>query len=214
VITVKRNSNEEFIDCPDVQLHQTRINDKNMITDLVKVCRIGCNLHVDPTEGDDRQYVDFDFWFLNLSLVPVSIESINGAITFMKETSSDAIPLDWELKLENNSGALNRPFRADGRFRLRQFLAPYDVTTVASGSDQSRFYFHNLNIMITGDGVAGVRLAIPDFVWKGKPWIANAECDFVFSSIAEAEAKIRDLETVNESLMSELDHGTDKAEKE
>ncbi len=204
VVTVKRNSNEDFIDCPDVQLHQTRINDKNMITDLVKVCLVRCNPHITATEGDDRQYVDFDFWFLNLCLFPVSIESVLGSITFRKETSAEAILLAWNPILESKVAALNRPFRSDGRFNIRHFLAPHDVTTVASGSDKSEFKFHDLNIMITGGGVAGVRLAIPDFVFKGKPWIANAECDFIFASIAEAEAKIRELETANESLKSEL----------
>src|SRR5881394_972102 len=37
IITVNRNSDNDIIDCPDTQLHQTRIADKHAIRKLVKV---------------------------------------------------------------------------------------------------------------------------------------------------------------------------------
>jgi energy-coupling factor transporter transmembrane protein EcfT len=211
IIKVHRDRDDDDIDCHDKRLHQTKIDDRSAIKELVKVCFVRCEPHIN-VKDEEQQYVDFRFCILNLSLFPVSVESISGGITFLKENSSDAMSLDWELKLLDKVLAL--PFRADRCFMLRQFLAPQDVAPVDSGSDRSTFYLYNLNIMITGEGFESVRLDVPAQVQKGKPWIASGECEFVFASIAEAEAKIRDLEAPNESELDRLSHeAVDPTEK-
>jgi hypothetical protein len=208
VITVNRNSDEDIIDCPDKQLHQTKIDDKSAIKDMVKVCFVRCETHIDVRD-DERQFIDFRFNFLNLSLFQISIESVGGYITFTKAPYDETIQLEEKyLRLEKNTGALNRGFRSDGWFLIRQYLPDYQVRTVATGPKESTFYFHNLNIMITGEGFESVRLDAPAIVQKGIPWIATGEAEFVFAGIAEAEAKIRELEAEKASLQSRLDQLT------
>lgn len=209
VVTVKRNSNEDFIDCPDQPLHQTRIDDKSAIREMVKVCMINCEFHIDA-KGAEQKYIDFRFWFLNLSLLPVSIESMKGKITFRHETSADVISLDEAYKLDNEA-AIRRQFRSDGCFVVRQFLASHELEPIRSGSAKSVFYLKALHIFITGDGFDPVSLAIPDFIYKGERWKGDGDCDFLFANMAQAEAKIRELKTANESLTSELDRFSHEA---
>src|SRR6266404_832053 len=136
IITVNRNSNDEIIDCPDEQLHRTRINDKNAIKKLVKVCFVRCEPHID-VPNDERQFVDFRFCIVNLSLFEVSIESVLGYITFIKVALDEAIKLEGALKVEKNERALNRGFRSEGWFTVRQYVPDYQVRAVAAAPKES-----------------------------------------------------------------------------
>jgi len=203
VITVNRNSNEDIIDCPDKQLHQTKIDDKSAIKELVKVCVVKCDTSI--IKNGPPPYIDFDFWVLSLSLHYVSINSVSGYITFQKDATGDSIKLIGAPELREESHAENLAFRStDGWLRIRQPLDLNQAPWVESGSDQSVFYFHHLNIMIEGDGFQPVRLDI-DKVQKRIPYWAQDECRFLYATLAEAETKVRDLETANEALKSELD---------
>jgi hypothetical protein len=199
-ITVNRNSDEDIIDCPDKQLHQTKIDDKSAIKDLVKVCVVKCETNI--IKGGPPPYVDFGFWILSLSLHPVSVKSVNGYITFQKDATGDSIELEGVPKISPESRATNLAFRTDGWFRIRQPLDKNQVDWVESGSDQSLFYFHNLNIMVEGNGFEPVRLDV-EKVQKRIPYWAQDACKFVYATVAEATAKIRELEGEKLSLKSQ-----------
>jgi hypothetical protein len=205
ITTVNRSSDEDIIDCPDKQLHQIRINDKNAIKKWVKVCFVRCEPHID-VPNDERQFVDFRFCIVNLSLFEVSIESVLGYITFIKVALDEAIKLEGALKLEKNERALNRGFRSEGWFTVRQYLPDYQVRAVAGAPKESIFYFHNLKILISGEGFDPVDLDVPAQVQKGISWNAqDAAAEYVFVSEAERQAKIRELQVERDLLKSHMD---------
>jgi hypothetical protein len=204
VITVNRKSDEDIIDCPDKRLHQTKIDDKSVIKDMVKVCGVNCELQL---EGDEP-HVSFVVCFVNLSLFPISVESVTGFMTYQKDGCDETVGFEYPPKLTYNDHALSRGFRDTGGWlRIRQNLAPWEIARTANGSKESVFYFHKLDIWITGDGFEPVRLDV-DRVQKGISWVARHmtnECDFVYARIAETKAKFLELETERDSLKSQLD---------
>jgi hypothetical protein len=204
IIKVHRERDDDDIDCQDKHLHQTKIDDKSAIKELVKVCMVKCDTSI--VENGPPPYVDFDFWILSLSLHRVSIKSVNGYITFQKDGTGNSIELMGTPKLREESHAENLAFRTtDGWVRIRQPLDLNQAPWVKSGSDQSVFYFHHLNIMVEGDGFEPVRLDV-DKVQKRIPYWPQDECKFLYATVAESETKVRELETANKALKTELDH--------
>jgi hypothetical protein len=204
IVTVNRKSDEDIIDCSAKDLHQTKIDDKSAIKELVKVCMVKCDTSI--IENGPPPYVDFDFWILSLSLHRVSIKSISGYITFQKDATGDSIKLIGTPELREESHAENIAFRStDGWVRIRQPLDLNQAPWVKSGLDHSVFYFHHLNIMVEGDGFEPVRLDV-DKVQKRIPYWPQDECKFLYATVAESETKVRELETANKALKTELDH--------
>jgi len=206
VVRVHRDSNEDYIDCPDKRLHQTKIDDKRAIKDMVKVYGINCEVHL---EGDEP-HVSFVVCFVNLCLFPISVESVTGFMTYQKDGCDETVGFEYPPKLMDNDHARGRGFRdAGGWLRIRQNLAPWEIARTKNGSKESVFYFHKLDIWITGEGFDPVRLDA-DRVQKGISWVArnmSNECDYVYASIEENKAKIVKLEAERDALQSQLDKG-------
>jgi hypothetical protein len=193
-----REKRRKHLLCPDKQIHQTRIDDKSAIKELVKVCMVKCDTSI--IENGPPPYIDFDFRILSLSLHRVSIKSVDGYITFQKDATGNSIELIGTPRLQQESHAENLAFRAtDGWVRIRQPLDLNQAPWVKSGLDHSVFYFHHLNIMVEGDGFEPVRLDV-DKVQKRIPYWAQDECGFLYATVAESEAKIRTVEAERDAL--------------
>lgn len=195
IIMVNRNSDNNVIDCPDIRLHQTQVGDKNIIRKLVKVCFVRCESHLAVT-GDERQFIDFRFCVLNLSLLSLSVDSVTGHITFTKPTYNETIKIDGTLKLENAEKAMDVGFRREAWFTVRQYVPDYQVTYIDTAPNESSFYFYNLKIGASVEGIErSLELDIPAPVQKGIIWNAqDVASEFVFANAAEREERIRELE--------------------
>ena len=75
----RRRGEEDFVDCPDKLLHQTKIEDKNRLDDLVTLCLVR---YQKIQEGHAPAHIEFVFQILNMSLLPVSVESLDGHVTY------------------------------------------------------------------------------------------------------------------------------------
>jgi hypothetical protein len=217
IVTVNRRLVDDFIDCSDKVLHQTGVDDRSRIRELVKVCAVYCDTsHL--AEGDKKlyedftPYIDFVFSILNFYLYPVSIELSQGFITFQKDATGQTYKLKIDPELTEDSRARNCAFRDTGCFfKIRQDIDQNQIGLVATGSKESVFYFSNLKVMITGEGFQPVLLDIPN-VQKGIPWIAHEEAGFVQATIAtlksdhaaQVEALNKQLEDVDANCKSRL----------
>lgn len=208
VVRVNRRLLPDFIDCPDKLLHQTAVDDRSRIRELVKVCAVNCDTsHL--AEGNKKPYEDFTpyvefiFCFLNFYLRPVSIDLSQGFITFQKDATGQAYKLKNDPELIEGSRARNCPFRdADCFFKIRQDIDQNQFMLITSGSKESVFYFQDVNIMITGEGLKPVSLDVPN-VQKGIPWIAHTEAGFVQATITSLKSDHAErIATLNDEIES------------
>jgi hypothetical protein len=190
IITVNRNSNEEVIDCPDKQLHQTKIDDKSAIKDLVMVCSI------EPGKVTDKGAVHLEFrWvILNMSLYGVSVPSIAGFIAFHKNGVLKGYRFRIPPSLEDKDAAVDRAYRKEGCFIIRQdFQSSLEADDVLDSSPDSYYDFSNLVVALTGDGFE-THLNTNYHVKKNEQWLPRGDCDFIYACLAERDAKIAKLE--------------------
>ena len=117
-------------------------------------------------------------------------------------------------KLREKERVTNLGFRGYGFFRIRQDLAKHQIDAVATGSNDSSFFFHNLSIKINGEGFESFDLDFPSSVQKGQPYRAQDECDFVFASIAEEQRKLIKSGGEASSEIAHLDRGEELSKKD
>jgi hypothetical protein len=191
--------------CPEPLMHHYKLSDKDAITKWVRACFVRCEPHINVA-GDERQFVDFRVCVLTLALPEISVTSVSGCITYIKEPGSygEAVELKGVLELERNEKALNLGFRSEGWFTIRQYIPDYQLAIVAAGGDKSTFYFHNLQVMVTGEGFEPVRLDMPAQVQKGTTWTRDFEANFVFADIALLQTRIDYLQAKYDSRMRRI----------
>ncbi|HMH43029.1 MAG TPA: hypothetical protein VK557_06065 [Pyrinomonadaceae bacterium] len=181
------------------RLIETAIDDKAAIKDLVMVCIVRCSTEID--EGDS--HVAFTFHVLNMSLYPVSVESVQGLIKFSRtlNPARKRIP----LRMPRSDGITNNlaqhiPFRQTGSFTICQPLTPENALFV--GALEGLFWLSDLTITITGDEFE--TFVIPSgtvYVEKDRDWYANnPESYFIYRDTVRAEAKLRRVEAERDGL--------------
>jgi len=191
-IAVYRRAHEEgFIDCPDKRLHQTKIDDRNAMRDLVIVCGIQYRR---IAEGREPAHVVFAFVVLNISLHDVSVVSVEGYVHFTLEGESYQAELPPKLKQKEK--ASNFGFRRTAYFEIRQDFETDREADYVLDAKEAVFQFSTLKIKVDGDSVDSFYLNTEiGFTKKDGKWVTHDDAgDFAFVGIAEASAEVRRLE--------------------
>lgn len=193
VVSVYRRRGEpDFIDCPDKELHQTKIEDSSQINNLVIVSLVR---YQKVQEGNAPAHIEFVFSILNMSLIPVSVDSLEGHITYFidGEFYSAKLPPTLELKEK----ASNLGFRQSGWFKVQQdFKTEGEANHLLNASpDTTLFQFNSLNIRVLGDGCSmTVDTTNVSFKKRDYQWAQRDEIDFILTRLANEERKQKALE--------------------
>jgi hypothetical protein len=180
VLVQPDSSQPDPIDCSDKQLHQTKIDDKKAIKDTLVVAGIQ---YRKMDEGPEPPYIDFGIVILNMSLHPISVESISGVVTFFEAQSGKPINFGLAPKLKESESALRVGFRQTGYFVVQQkFETANDANFFLNeASPDSLFQFKSLAIRLTVDGSDDIVIN-PDITFskKQRQWVAHDEMDFIY----------------------------------
>lgn len=149
VISIHQDPNQSDVtDCFDKALHQTKIEDKNEIHRLVVVSAVR---YQEVQEGNAPAHIEFVFCIVNMSLISVSVESLEGHITYFID--GQFYPAKLPPTLEQKEKATNLGFRHPGWFKVQQ-----DFKTEAEGKfllnsppDTTLFQFNSLKIKAAGE---------------------------------------------------------------
>jgi hypothetical protein len=195
IVGITQEPNQsDVIDCFDKHLHQTKIDDKDQIDDLVIVCGVRYQEH---KEGNAPEHIEFVFCILNMSLIPVSVESVDGDITYFidGEFYSAKLPPTLELKLN----ASNLGFRQPGWFKVQQdFKTEGEAKHLLNAPpDTTLFQFNALTIRVVGEDCSMIlNTSNISFKKRDCQWLQREEIDFVLASLAGEQR--RTLKSVNE----------------
>jgi hypothetical protein len=181
------------------QLIGTAIDDKAAIKDLVIVCIVRTRIE---TEGGDP-HIALTFYILNMSLRPVSVESVEGSIRF---TETDNYLRDRTLLREpitlsdKDNSAKDIPFRETGSFTIYQPLTERNINSMAPAG--ALLWLSDLEITIKAEGCDPVRIPSgPAFIGKNRDWPSErAESYFIYRDTVRAEAKLRTVEAERDAL--------------
>ena len=209
VFAFSREKQQRKLHCPNPQLHQIQVDDKKEIKNLVKVCGVLCRR---MAEGRQPVRLDFIFSILNMSLFNVSIDSIDGHITYHEE--GDAYRPKLPPRLEN-SGARNLTFRRTGQFIIQQyFLTDAEADYILNGPKDTIFSLNTLKITVSGEGVEPTLLNNDIMVKRDDKWLDYHESYFFSSGMLaqsagiELEIEIAALKAERDLLKSKLDELT------
>jgi hypothetical protein len=191
IVRIMQEPNQsDLIDCFDKRLHQTKIEDKNQIDDLVIVCGIRYQEH---QEGNAPAHIEFVFCVLNMSLIPVSVESVEGHITYFIDGEFYSAKLPPTLELEQN--ASNLGFRQPGWFKVQQdFKTEGEAKHLLNAPpDTTLFQFSAIKIRVVGEDCSmTLNTANISVKKKDSQWLQREEIDFVLASFAEEQRRTGD----------------------
>ncbi|MDX6612933.1 MAG: hypothetical protein QOD75_2119 [Blastocatellia bacterium] len=189
VINITQDPNQsDLMDCFDKRLHQTKIEDKSQIDDLVIVCGVRYQKH---QEGNAPPHIEFVFCILNMSLIPVSVESIEGQITYYIDGEFYEAKLPPTLELKHNASRLG--FRQTGWFKVQQdFKTEKEENHLLNAPpDTTLFQFNALKIQVTWEDCSmTLNTSNVSFKKRDNQWLQRDEIDFVLASGAKEQRKI------------------------
>jgi hypothetical protein len=177
VVIVQDPNQSDLIDCFDKVLHQTKIEDKNQIGDLVVVCGVR---YQKVQEGQAPAHIEFVIRILNMSLIPVSVESIDGQITYFIDGEFYSAKLPPTLELKEN--ASNLGFRQPGWFKVQQdFKTEGEANHLLNAPpDSTLFQLNSLKIQVSGEDCSMIlNTSNVSFKKEDRQWNQANEMDFV-----------------------------------
>lgn len=197
--------------CPDKRLHRFGVEDKQDIKNLVRICGVLCRK---VAEGREPVHLDFTFAILNKSLFQISVDSIEGYITFYE--SGNAYKPKLLPRIEGNK-TRNLSFRQTGHFVVQQdFLTEAEANYVLNTPD-TIFHLNSLKITIIGDEIEPTALNSDIHVKNESQWLDYNEIYFFSSGmlaqnagtkLTELKAEIVQLEAERNSLKAKIDNLT------
>lgn len=178
----------DLTDCFDKALHQTKIEDKNQIDDLVIVCGVR---YQKVQEGHAPAHIEFVLSILNMSLIPVSVESLEGHITYFIDGEFYSAKLPPTL--ERKEKASNLGFRRPGWFKVQQdFKTEGEANYLLSApSGTTLFQFNSLKIRVIGEDCSMIlNTSNVSFMKKDSEWNQRDEIDFVLAGFADEQREM------------------------
>jgi hypothetical protein len=203
VVKIHQRPNvEELIDCPDQQLHQTKIADKDQIGHLVIVCAVR---YQKVQEGHAPAHIEFVFCILNMSLYPMSVESIDGHITYFID--GEFYPAKLLPTLELKEKASNLGFRQPGWFKVQQdFKTEGEADLMLNAlPDTTLFQFNSLNVKVSGGGSSMfLNTSNVSFRKRDNQWNQSDEMDFIFASMGDQKTTIEAIKSAHSTELQKL----------
>jgi hypothetical protein len=203
VVKIHQRPNvEELIDCPDQQLHQTKIADKDQIGHLVIVCAVR---YQKVQEGHAPAHIEFVFCILNMSLYPMSVESIDGHITYFID--GEFYPAKLLPTLELKEKASNLGFRQPGWFKVQQdFKTEGEADLMLNAlPDTTLFQFNSLNVKVSGGGSSMfLNTSNVSFRKRDNQWNQSDEMDFIFASMGDQKTTIETIKSAHSTELQKL----------
>lgn len=175
----------DLIDCFDKQLHRTKIEDKSQLDGSVIVCGVRYQEH---QEGNAPAHIEFVFSILNMSLFPVSVDSVDGHITYFIDAEFYTAKLPPTLELKQN--ASNLAFRQPGWFKVQQdFKTEGEANHLLNAPPNTTlFQFNSLKIRVVGqDCSVTLNTSNVSFMKRDRQWLQRDEIDFVLASAAHEQ---------------------------
>jgi hypothetical protein len=208
IVMVQTDTNQaDLIDCSDKTLHQTKIEDKNQIGHLVIVCGVR---YQKVQEGHAPAHIEFVFCILNMSLIPVSVESIDGHITYFIDGEFYSAKLPPTLELKEN--ASNLGFRQPGWFKIQQdFKTEGEANLLLNAPhDTTLFQFNSLKIRVSAEDCSmTLDTSHVSFKKRDNQWTQSDEIAFVSAEeqrkiIESSDAALREIARMDREAVEQV----------